>query len=594
MIGLVLTLACPLWAQDVSVVADVSQNQVDLGGTLQLTVTVNGGKDIATFDLPKMDGLDARFLGPSTRISIMNGQYSSSKAYIYNLLPLKVGKFQIPSITVSVDGKEYQTQAIDIEVVNSGTASPDQSTASGQEASLKDKIFMVLKPSKTEVYVNEPVPVKILLYVSNLSVRDVHYPEFDKSNMSVEEYKQPKQYNQVVNGVRYDVVEFETTIYPAKSGELKLGPASLECSLLYRTQNANSPFGQMESFFDDSFFSGFNYSKRPLTIQSLEASVNVLDLPEANRPSDFSGAIGDFKFEVSADPKEIKVGDPITVKMRVSGEGNLKTAELPAYKNLNHLKTYDPQVKEDGATKTLEQVLIPQIESVKEIPSVQFSYFDPATKDYKTIKQGPFPITVNALPKEEQPRVVRTIPNEERTVGALETLGRDIVYIKPEIGVLHKRGDAFYLRTWYWVFVFLFFGLWISALFYFEHNNRLLRDAYYARRMLAHKEAKRGLSLARKALEVNNLQGVYDDLFKTLQRYLADKYKVSQGEITKNSLKAHLGQSYLDPQTISRLESFLEEAEQARYASLSLTKDQARKSIETVEVLIGVMERSSK
>ena len=369
---LALTVWSTAWAEDPSVEATVSANKISLKEAAQLTLTVHGGKDIRADapELPKIDGFDARYVGPSTRISVINGQYSSERSFVYNLFPAKTGRIQIPSLTVQSNGQDYTTRPIEVEVVDGqATALEGQAAAPGpaQGASenLQDRVFMAVSVPKTEVYLGEKVPFTVKLFIAQLPMRNVQYPKMDKNGFAMENFPQPQQYSQVLNGMKYDVVEFKTFIYPTQTGDLTIGPVNIEGGLLYKGQGRRAPGG----LFDDDFFSGFfdNYQERPLTVNAQALRVKALDLPSEGKPADFTGAVGQLDFTASIAPAQVKVGDPVTLRMTVSGEGNLKSIQMPVL-NSNVFKTYDPQIKEEGNAKTLEQVIIPTNEKVTGVP----------------------------------------------------------------------------------------------------------------------------------------------------------------------------------------------------------------------------------
>ena len=393
---LMIAALSPAWAEDVSVQASVSAAKVSLKEVVQLRLTVNGSKDaLGPVNLPTIDGFDVRYLGPSTNISIVNGDYHSERSFIYNLFPTKAGHLQVPAITIDVNGKSYATKPVDVEVVNgpsgNAEAQPDQNAAPTVE-SLKDKIFLAVNVPVTDVYVNERVPLTIKLFVREIPIRDIQMPKLEAEGFSLDSYQQPKQYAQVVNGLRYEVVEFKVFLYPNRLGAVNVGPAQVEGNLLYKTDRHNPFTG---SALDDDFFSGiFNsYSTRPVTVSAAPLTLHVSPLPEP-QPEGFSGAVGLFDFTAGVTPPEVKVGDPLTLRMTVSGSGNWKNWHMPVFSD-SHFKTYDPQIKDDANTRTLEQVIIPTQEGTTEVPATHFIYFDPSAKEYKTLTQGPFAVQVS-------------------------------------------------------------------------------------------------------------------------------------------------------------------------------------------------------
>ena len=184
-------------------------------------------------------------------------------------------------------------------------------------------------------------------------------PQFDKTGFMVDDFEKPQQSSQVVNGVKYDMVEFKTNIYPNRLGDLTFGPAQIQGNVLYKTGQEN-PFNQDNDFFGTNIFNNFfdSYATRPVTVTSQPILLHVSPLPEDNRPQDFSGAIGQFDFQANVSPLQVKAGDPLTLKMDVKGSGNFKNLQMPVFKAPG-FKSYEPQIKDVGDEKIAEEVIIP-------------------------------------------------------------------------------------------------------------------------------------------------------------------------------------------------------------------------------------------
>ena len=352
---------------------------MSLDEVLQLTLTITGvNENLDPISLPVLDGFSAKYLGPSTSVSIVNGDYHSERSFIYNLFPNKVGRFQIPAISATIAGQTYRTKPIDVEVFESpaqtqasgGTSDQDQAPSA---QSLKDKIMVIASVDKTDVYLNQRVPLTIKLLVNDVPIRDIQYPLFDKTGFMVDDFEKPLQSSQVVNGVRYDMVEFKTNIYPNRLGDLPFGPVQIQGNVIYKTGQEN-PFNQDNSFFGSNIFNNFfdSYATRPVTVTSQPILLHVSPLPEENRPQDFSGAIGQFDFQANVSPLQVKAGDPLTLKMELKGSGNFKNLKMPVFQAPG-FKSYEPQIKDVGDEKTAEEVIIPT--SDRDQGSACFAFF---------------------------------------------------------------------------------------------------------------------------------------------------------------------------------------------------------------------------
>ena len=594
--GILLSFPLNVKANDISLEAIVDRKTVELGSFFQLTLRVNGTQAISPIKLPLMEGFQARYLGPTTSISIVDDKYSKSISFMYNVYPEAIGTFQIPTISLLIDEEIYKTDPITIKVIELGKK-PRQST----KASLNDKIFVTMDTPKRVVYLNERMLLTIKMFVNNVSVKDIQYPDFVHIGFAKDEYQEPKRYRQIVDGLPYEIIEFKTYIYPTRVGELTISPAKLMCNIVFRkSRNYKSSFDDFGSVFDESFFDGFfnTYDVRSLTLESEPIDVTVIDLPGKNKPEFFSGAVGEFKFEVTVSPREVKVGDPVTVRMAISGDGNLKALSMPSFiqqgADQTNFKYYDPQVSEDGGVKILEQVIIPTTDQVKELPNITFSYFDVKNETYQSISQGPFPLKVSRLETQEEFKIVGLEQEPTNQIVKEEKIGRDISFIKNDPGGLRVVGYKFYKSMTYLFMVLISICAWIIICYILYFNHKLKTDIRFARRLKAPRYAKKGLLAAKRFMKSGNQKDFYDTLFKTLQSYFSNKFHLPVGTITiegiNNIIKSHAKCKTI----ISHITAVFKECEFVRYASAELNKDKMKVNFKRTVEIIDFFERSWK
>jgi len=587
-----------LWADAITFEATVNSPRVSLDEVIQLTLTFTGvNRDLDPVSLPVLDGFSAKYLGPSTSVSIINGDYHSEKSFIYNLFPNKVGKFQIPPISATIDGHTYTTTPIDIEVFSSsaqaaqvsGSDATDQNQGPSAE-SIKDNILVVASIDKTDVYLNERIPLTIKLLVNGVPVRDIQYPQFDKTNLVVDDFEKPQQNAQVVNGVRYDTVEFKTDIYPNHLGDLTLGPVQIQGNVLYKTAQSN-PFNQESSPLGGDIFNSFfdSYATRPVTINSQPIQLHVSALPDDNRPNDFSGAIGQFDFQASVSPLQLKAGDPLTLKMDIKGSGNFKDLKMPVFQDPG-FKTYSPQIKNVGDEKTAEEVIIPTSAGVKEVPALHFSYFDTSIKDYKTITQGPFAIQVTAPSADQE----------------FKAVGFSNVGVEPSampanqfsFGKLFDNSFQFLKKLcrsiWFWVSVGLILAAGILFFLWRRFQDRLENDPAFARRLKAVKEARQALSLAKEHISAGRSKDFYALLSKVLRDYLANKWHQSSAALSVAEILKHLKTAKLDEAHIAQIKTLLEQADLVCFAGAARDASQMQSDLALTESLINHLQQHLK
>ena len=585
---LVISNAC--FAKDIRFEASVDRNKVSLGSTLQLNLTFYGVENMSAPGLPNIDGFKWQYTGSSTSMSIVNGKVSNSITYIYLLLPVKTGTFQLGPFSLEYQGAIYTSKPITLEVVEGQVSQAPQAQSPAQSGSqqfdLKDKIFLIMQVGKNTAYLNETVPLTIKLYVNKLAVRDIQYPQFNHEGISASSLQQPRQYQEISGGLAYDVIEFDTTFFGIRPGEFKVGPAMLKCNLMARKEGQRRPSG-MDSFFDD-FFGG--YEAYPLDVNSSEMKITILPLPEEGKPQDFSGAMGNFTLDVTVGPHEVRAGDPVTLKMVIRGEGNFNTVNCPKIETTDGFKIYDPQTKQENGTKVFEQVIMPMDEKIQEIPRVIFSFFDISSGTYRRATAGPFPITVTKEEAQTQ-KVVEPYSKRLTVYSPPETLGKDIVYIKDFIGDLKSRQKPLYKNKAFVWFQFLPLALLVVLYIALNRRNRLKQDVSYARRLNAPRRVKKSVENARDFLKQAKPEEFYNAVFKAVQEYLGDKFDLASGGITINIIDEFLKTKNIDPQILERLRNIFKDCDMARYAAGAFDKSRMETTLKDLEELIVYFQR---
>ncbi|MFH1645197.1 MAG: BatD family protein [Candidatus Omnitrophota bacterium] len=570
------------FAEEFSFNVTVDRTKVSLGRAVQLNLIFGGTQDISAPELPELEGFRSSYVGPSTSIAYVNGKSSSSITHKYLLVALNAGSFQIGPFTINYQGESYQSKPIIIEVVN-GKVTYGNGAESKGEASIDDRVFLKVEPVKSNLYLNELLPIKFKLYIDNLVIRNIQFPEFSHDGFFVEEFTKPIQYQEILGGISYEVIEFKTNIFPTRTGDLALGPATLKCDLaLERKRRGSSGFFDFDSFFD-------RYQTYPLNLSAPQKPITVRSLPEAGRPKGVKIAVGKFRMEVQAQPVEVKVGDPITLKVEIQGEGNFSTIKMPKLLSEDNFKIYEPQVTENGDVKIFEQVIMPTSTSVKEIPEIDFYYFNPDEGQYRLIKKGPFAVKVL---DSGQPQRLQIVDSATKTTRILseEALGRDIVYLKEDMGRLRKRGEYLYRNKVFFILqslplisVFLF-------LFLYKRRQKLKTDIGYARRLHAPKKAKKGINQALSFLKEAKTEEFYDSVYKTLREYLGDRFHTSIGGITLDFVDEVLQPKGVDEEILSALRGMFRDCDMARYAPSELNSESMQKTYDMLQYVIDKLE----
>ncbi len=596
---LLFGLVCPASPSEVSVHASIHPQRATHGGALTLSIEVGAIQHTPASPL-NIDSTESRHPGPSTQVSINNGPVVASVQQRDALLPLKSGQFTPDLSPMGSQERPSHTDSLAVPVA--ATRSPPSpsgrpsSPAQQRPQAVRDQNAPSLELSVPhhEVYLHERVPVTVELHIGAARVSDVQYPQFSKDGFSVEPFSKPTQQRQTRDGRTFIVLRFDTEVVPLRTGDLTLGPASLRFTLLTR-RRGGSPFSDpfFDRFFQNDFFSTFSSERRQLTVRSAPRTLSVQPLPEAGRPDNFSGAVGSFELDVTATPQDLSAGDPITVQMRINGTGYLADTAAPTFVQTDGFRVYEPLAgKTQRSTKSFEQVLIPQDQTLEAIPAAQFSYFDPQAERYRTLESQPIALTVRPPKTATRKTVVTGHPDAPaaRRRDGQQALGRDIVYIKDDPGSLvpptrpwhHSLG----FLLWQPLPVLLFLGAW----WYDQRRRRLRGDSRYARFTVAGKHARQSLTRAEDYLTQEEYPALYTVLAHTLQAYVSAKFDLPPGGIDAQALRERgVSQACLD-----QIERVGETCERVRFAqgTPASMQDKSHETLSLVRQIIGQLERT--
>ena len=534
----ILGLGLPTAWGDIRVRAEISPQHAEVGDILTLVIEVEGAQNVDAPALSGLDDFESSYIGPSTRMSIVNTQVNSSVQHRYALQARKAGQFTLGPFTVEYEGQQYQTAAVRVDIRPSRRATgrpqapPQSQYLTNQPRAAERDFWVEITTPKQEVYLHEQVPVDVTLYVGGVRLADAQYPVLPGDGLSVEPFEEPIRRRQQMNGQNFRTLRFRTSVVPLRSGSIDLGPASLNLSVIGRSSRQRRSMGSIfDRFFPDSFMAT---ERQPRTLQSNPLTLNVLPLPEEGKPASFSGAVGRFHMDVTASPTQLPAGDPLTLHMAVRGSGHLSDAQPPVLSSTEGFRTYTPQTDHpDEETTVFEQVLIPQDETLSAIPSVHFSYFDPGTRRYQTIESQPIALVLRPSPHAQRAEVVGGNGSQAATD---EQLGRDIVYIKDDPGQLQHRATAWYQSTLFLFWHAVPLALFGAAVWYDRRRQRWHGDVRYARFTRAGKEARQGLAQAEQALAGSDSHTFYETLSHTLQEYLAAKLDLPPGRIDADTI----------------------------------------------------------
>lgn len=555
-------------------VASVSKNSLGINERLRVDFAMNEDGD--NFNPPAFEGF--RIVGgpnQSVSYSWVNGRKSFEKTYSYFLQPLKKGTFVIKQATIEINGQVYKTSPLKVTVGNAVAEERDpyehynpynqQQRQAPTGPSGKDGVHLVAEISNSNPYLNEPITVVYKIYVSHRSgvggwreLSSPKYTNFWSQNIDV---KQLQVQEGTFNGepYRYAVLR-KTVLYPQKSGKLEIEPLSLDVEV-------EVPSGQVDFFGRPIMKMG---SKK---VAAGSKVINVKPLPEAGKPEDFSGAVGNFNFQVLPSKTELKAGESLDLKVVVSGKGNLKLFTLPKPVVPASLEMYDPAHKENvqtpltGMTGSISDTytIIPQSKGQYPIQPLSFTYFDLDTKSYKTTTSQE--ITINVLDGVATSSSVAENSNKKQV-----TSNATFAFIKSKTQLVSQsKSDFLGSGKFYGLLLTPF--LIIPAIIAFRRKKEELdADVTGNRIKLSNKLAKKYLSEAQKQLA--NKEPFYIALERALHNFLKAKLHIETSEMSKDKITQLLLAKNAETDTVNQFISLVESCEFARYAPSTSTSIQ--------------------
>lgn len=456
-----LLIESALAKKDVTLSAALSSTEIYLDSAVKLTITV-GGVRSADVEIPEIMGLNIFPRGQSSHIQSVNGKFSSSIALNYLIQPVKEGKYLIPPITVNAEGTTLLTKEMKLQVINRNTAPSEPNNQKQGKSTPEEIAFLTVEIDRDSVYSGEVVPVTVKAYfLKGLRAELLELPKitgdaFIQSPLD----NQPEQTVESLNKRHYSVLTWHSTVTAIKNGVHNLSMGLQAVVFLpersNRQRQRRSPFFD-DDFFTDDFFTGFfeSYQRKNITLSNSNKQIDILPLPEENRPDAFNGAIGNFEFHVSAKPLKIHAGDPVTVTMNVSGKGNFDRIAAPHFPETVDWKTYSPTTEfkpgknNHHGEKVFEQAVVITNDHVDTIPSIPFCYFDPEREEYILKKSSPIPLEILSIADKQT--TAKDLPRNEMQKSSAPSSDADpeVTTVRLTAGKHIGTISPVYTRNWF-------------------------------------------------------------------------------------------------------------------------------------------------
>ena len=544
-------------------------SQVQVGQRFRVTWELNAGG--SEFVAPEIT--DFRVLGgpnQSTSMQYINGSMSQSISFSYILQASKEGEFTIGPAKITANGSTVSSNEVTIRVVqgqqqtntqtNSGGQQTQQQVATGDDKNLFARVIL----NKRNAYLGEEIVATLKFYtrVSIVDFENWSLPSYEGFwTKSTRGNEQIQLQNEVIDGVMYQTgVIDQVILYPQKTGEMTIKPMELTAIVRERAQ------GRGRSVFDQ-FFGGYQDYKKVL--KSDPVTVNVKPYPTA-KPGDFCGLTGNLRMKATLDKTETKSNEAVTLKVTVSGDGNLYQLQPLDIEFPPDIEVYDPKTSDNikanangiSGSRAFEYVLIPRYGGDFQIGPFSMSYFDSNSKSFKTTSQEAFDLIVEKGEGEEEMRPGVNITNKED----IKLIGSDIRYIKQGQYPILNGKSFFYRSVPFYAAIAVPVLLFVLLIGYAEYQKSQGKDVVRLKSKRATKLAKKRLTKAKKFWDDNQTAQFYEEVFKALSDYAADKFAIPVAELSKDKIRATFASKNVPEETINSFVGVLDKTEFARFA----------------------------
>ena len=514
----------------------------------------------------------------SQSTSIVNGTMTTQFSYSYILQPTQTGTFAIPSARAEIKGSLLKTNPIEIKVVKDSEKPRDKNDP--QSVAARNNILRAFV-SKRDVYVGEPIVVTFKLYyasqIRNYSGQPPNLNGFFKEEIDL---KNQAEERENINGKLFNVATLKRyVLIPQKSGKLEIDPFVLDLETAVPTRQRD--------FFGRPVYETVNYSAK-----SSNVVIDVSPLPTAGKPSDFSGAVGEYRFEVDLNQTEVSADESATLSIGVSGKGNLKLFELPKPSIPPSIEAYDPKYSErvkassqglSGSRKN-EYLLIPRFNGTYKVPAMTFSYFDVAKKKYVQLSSEDYMISVTG--GSDNPGAGTSGNNLiNRGRSEVDYLNEDILYIKTQSDSWAKRGSSFQNSTWRWL-MYIFGSLVLLGVYAYAKNRAAeAQDQIGKRKRGARKVATKRLAQAKKLMNEGDHRSFYEEIAKALEGYVRDRLHIDLAGLGLDPVLEKLKENGSSDQLNARVKELWNATSFARYAPNAGGQANERHYKETLDLI---------
>lgn len=560
---ILLLVAVSMQAQHIRCSAPRS---VEVGEAFPIEYTIEG-YDVTSFELGHLPSGIEVLSGPRqsemSNYQYVNGHMSGRTTFTisYIVAATRGGNITIPPARVGANGRRINTESIHVHV-SGGSSQPTQEPEPNNNRhgeyvtgnAGKSDLFILVSASKTHVHEQEPVMLTYKVYTTaNLTQLNGAMP--DLKGFHTQEVKLPQQktfHTENFKGRMYKTVTWSQYImYPQMTGKLTVPPITFNGVIMEENRNED-PL--------EAFLSGGGYKEVRRKVTAPGITIQVDPLPA--KPNDFSGGVGHFNISAQLTKSDVRAGDPINLRVVLSGTGNLKLVKEPAVQVPKDFDKYDTKITdktrltESGVEGNMiyDYLFVARNQGTYKIPAIRFTYYDTSSNKYKTISTQPFTINVAQGDGNADVSVFDSNSN------------KDIRPIKGGNTTVHPIDDFFFGSVMYWILIALLLGVFGALLYTFRKTAMQRADVVGTRRNNANKVATRRLRRADELMLKGKSNEFYDEVMRALWGYVGDKLSMPVEQLSSDNISEKLSSLGIDDETISKFIGAIHECEFERYA----------------------------
>ena len=615
-----LFFSLPAFA-DVAIETSISRSKLPVGEQLVLDIVIsNADGRIEQPSIGSIDGFISYSQGHSQEISIINGNSSSRNIYSYVLVANSTGEKTIGPFRVVIGGKEYTIAPVKVEVTQTGTSqgsytwtqtpvtTPPTRAMPGANVGDQD-IFVKAWLDRDEVYVNEPAILTYTLF-TRLSAT---FKGFEKEPVTtgfwLEDFppeKTVRRTEQFLNGQRYVVADVrKVALFPTQAGVFTVDPGTIAASVEVRNDDS------FQTFFSGNVFGSRRQGFPPVFTTQVVPKVLATDavritakaLPVTGRPADFTGAVGRYEIESSLDKDHAEAGDPVTLRVRIRGQGNINTVQTPKLPKMDDFKVYDSSSSTNISKERLivegekitETVIVPRKPGKFEIPPTAFIYFDPESGNYRTVKSEAHILEVSGITQPESVLPSSAPSSTESVYGSQEKeevdlVASDIRFIKVSDDGKYVLKREIYREPLYWLLNGVLLLLIASGLFLSARRASGPANLKGSRLRRSHSVARAKLKAAGNLMKDGKSDAFYAELSRAVTGYFADKFGLPTQSLTLERVEELAG-GLITAEQMNSIRRVFNDMSMGRFSRVQRSVEDMRESYSLADEVITFFEK---